>query len=165
MIVCPCYHIYIKALFVHNHRTWWEKPFLQLHYAKWILRVTWLDIMELTGHVTGILYFPIFHLSSCTEAAMLTLWAWYTHGKVADDNDEWKRLTAVTRGIREILRVKMQHISIVTLSLRVILEWFSSNRIYLNEITQTTRDSSCFYTNEMENVHHKFWELFLHNKN
>lgn len=32
-----------------------------------------------------------------------------------------KRLTAVTRGIREILRVKMQHISIVTLSLRVIL--------------------------------------------
>ena len=49
-----------------------------------------------------------------------------------------KRLTAVTRGIREILRVKMQHISIVTLSLRVILSdsvqteftWMRSLRLH-----------------------------------
>lgn len=49
-----------------------------------------------------------------------------------------KRSTVITRGIWEILRVKMQHISIVTLSLRVVLSdsvqteftWMRSLRLH-----------------------------------
>ena len=116
--------------------TWWEKPFLPITLYKMnnLSNIVSNALLE----VTGILLFP--HLPSFLihrGMLVLTFVSFIMH--VAEYKDTIKkRLTAITRGIWEILRVKMQHISIVTLSLRVILSdsvqteftWMRSLRLH-----------------------------------
>lgn len=99
--------------------TWWEKLFLTITLCRitYLSHVTWSVVFCWKSQVSFIYPLP----SSLTQRRMLVLTSvsFIMHATEHED-PVIKRVTVITTGIQEVLRVKMQHISTITLPSRAV---------------------------------------------